>query len=175
MSLRHQQQVEAEFDGFVRTHARPLLAYCLRRTTYADAHDAAAEAMAIAWRKWGEVPDGDQALYWLFGVARRVLSNERRGRRRRFQLARRAGTLGVPPEAGVDSQVVRHEREQEVIDAVASLGERDREVLALIVWDDVPRSEVATILGISEQAVHKRYQRALQRLERLLGEVGGAH
>lgn len=173
MALRHEQQAEPDFDHFVRRNARPLLAYCLRRSAHADAHDAAAEVLSIAWRKWDEVPAGDQALYWLFGVARRVLANQRRGRRRRLQLARRAGTLGVPPDQGVDSQVVRHERDREVIEAMASLGERDREVLALIVWDEVPRAEVATMLEISEQAVHKRYQRALQRMERRLA-AGGA-
>lgn len=147
MALRHEQQAESDFDHFVRRHARPLLAYCLRRAAHADAHDAAAEAMSIAWRKWDEVPDGDQALYWLLGVARRVLANQRRARHRRLSLTRRAATASMPPDAAADTVVVRHERDQEVVDAVASLDERDREILGLIVWDEVPRADVASILG----------------------------
>lgn len=175
MALRYQHQIEPEFDHFVRSNARPLLAYCLRRAEHADAHDAAAEVLSIAWRKRDELPDGDQGLYWLFGVARRVLANQRRSQQRRRRLARRAAEpSGWRLAANVDSQVVRHERDQEVVEAVAALGERDREILALIVWDEVPRAEVATMLDISEQAVHKRYQRALKRLERRLDDPGGA-
>jgi RNA polymerase sigma-70 factor (ECF subfamily) len=170
MALRQAHQIEPDFDRFVRTNARPLLAYCLRRATPADADEAAAQALTIAWQKWDEVPDGDQALYWLFGVARRVLSNQRRGQRRRLRLSRRARSIAAAADPGVDTLVVRHERDQEVIDAVASLSEPDREILALLVWEEVPRSEVADLLGISRHAVHKRYQRALHRLSRMLDE-----
>lgn len=170
MSVRHERgaKVEADFDQFVRHHATPVLAYCLRRTAHADAHDAAAEVFSIAWRRFDDVPDGDDALFWLFGVARRVLSNQRRGNRRYQRLARRAGSLGASPPPSADTVVLRHERDREVIDAVHSLSPRDQEVLALIVWDEVPRAQVAALLDISEQAVHKRYQRALRRLERRL-------
>ena len=44
-----------------------------------------------------------------------------------------------------------------------------REVLLLIVWDEVPRDQIATMLNITIDTVNKRYQRALRRLERRLG------
>ena len=64
--------------------------------------------------------------------------------------------------------VVRNARDQQVIDALGHLDARDQEILALIVWDEVPRQEASNLLGISITAVHKRYQRALRRLERTL-------
>ena len=175
MSVRHERGtgVEWEFDLFVRHHARPLLGYCLRRSSHADAHEAAAEAFAIAWRRFEDVPDGDAGLYWLFGVARRVLSNQRRGQIRLQSLTRRVGSLAEAPAPSVETMVVGSTQHQEVMAALQRLQPSDQEILALIVWDEVPRAEASRLLGITEQAAHKRYQRALGRLERALRRVSG--
>jgi DNA-directed RNA polymerase specialized sigma24 family protein len=62
---------------FEATH-RQVLAYAMRRTRIeADAEDIAAETFAIAWRRMTEVPP--IPLPWLYGVARRLLANQRRG------------------------------------------------------------------------------------------------
>ncbi|WHP17872.1 RNA polymerase sigma factor [Cellulomonas sp. ES6] len=74
---------------FERTH-RPLLAYALRRVSDpADAADVVAETFLVAWRRLDDVPAGEAARPWLFGVARRVLANHYRGERRRDALADR--------------------------------------------------------------------------------------
>lgn len=167
MDSTDDRQLEAEerFERFVRLHAKPLLAYCLRRAAPADAHEAAAEVFATAWRRHEDVPDGEAALYWLFGVARRVLSNQRRGRHRWRGLIRRVEADYGHALPGPETSVVANEQYQEVTTALGRLRPGDREILTLIVWDEVPRSEVARVLGISSSAVHKRYQRALRRLE----------
>src|SRR5918998_1786812 len=61
-------------------HAAALHAYALRRSDSQTAEDVCAEVWTIAWRRIDEVPE--DALPWLFGVARRVLANERRRQRR---------------------------------------------------------------------------------------------
>lgn len=160
--------MEERFETLVRRHSRPVLAYCLRRSTHADAHEAAADVFAIAWRKFTEMPDGDEALYWLFGVARRVLANQQRSQRRRVRLTDKVGSLAAVPTIGPEAVVVRNTGDQEVIDALRNLDPKDQEVLALLVWDEVPREEAAALLDTSIQALHKRYQRALARLEREL-------
>jgi RNA polymerase sigma factor (sigma-70 family) len=172
----HTLEVEESFERFVRLHAKPLLAYCLRRTPPADAHEAAAEVFATAWRKYDDIPQGDAALYWLFGVARRVLSNQRRGMRRRQGLMRRVASDVGDTLPSPEASAVANEQYQEVMTALRRLRSRDREILTLIVWDEVPRSEVAQFLGISSEAVHKRYQRALRRLEDHLDSAArGSH
>ena len=70
-------------------------AYCRRRTDAATASDASAETFAVAWRRLEDVPDGDAALGWLYGTARRVLANEFRSSRRRRGLLRRLGECRV--------------------------------------------------------------------------------
>ena len=158
-------QIKAEFEALVRQHAKPVLAYCMRRSDPSTAHDAAAEVFATAWRRFDSVPNNEAALYWLFGVARRVLANQRRTRRRASDLTARMAFLSQGQLATVDGVADRVSDRDEVHEALRRLKPDDREVLMLIVWEEVPRTEVSRILGISVDAVHKRYQRALSRME----------
>ncbi|TDD91094.1 RNA polymerase subunit sigma-24 [Actinomadura darangshiensis] len=70
-------------DDFAAVYAatyKALLAYALRRCeTPEDAADVVAETFATAWRRAADMPAGDEARLWLYGVARRVLANHRRG------------------------------------------------------------------------------------------------
>ncbi|PZR52144.1 hypothetical protein DNL40_13095 [Xylanimonas oleitrophica] len=69
---------------FDSTH-RALLAYTVRRVTDpADAADVVVETFLVAWHRLDDLPVGADARPWLFGVARRVLSNFHRGERRRI-------------------------------------------------------------------------------------------
>jgi len=103
LGQQHRSGNERVFDMFVRHHARPVLAYCLRRGTHADAHEAASEVFSIAWRKFGDVPDGEAGLYWLFGVAKRVLSDQQRGRKRRQRMTDRVGSLAAAPAPSAET------------------------------------------------------------------------
>jgi len=123
---------------FNRTH-RPLLAYAVRRVTNpADAADIVAETFLVAWRRLDEVPPGEQARPWLFGVARRVLANYYRGEHRRLALGERLRTSlheVVPaPEAGGTVVEVAMER----------LSPDDRELLRLKQPSIVRRTEPST-------------------------------
>src|SRR4051794_39382842 len=81
-----QQQLEELFHD----NSQSLLGYLLRRTDNPeDASDALAEVMLVAWRRLDDVPAGDEARLWLFGVARRVLANSRRSTERRRRLGER--------------------------------------------------------------------------------------
>ena len=58
--------------------------YARRRVGPDASADVAADTFAIAWRRFAELPH--DPLPWLYGVARRVVANHRRG-------AERAGRL----------------------------------------------------------------------------------
>ena len=67
-----------------------VLGYALRRTpTPEDAADLVAETFLTAWRRFEELPPGDEAQLWLYGVAHRQLANHRRGEQRRSALSER--------------------------------------------------------------------------------------
>lgn len=65
-------------------------------------------------------------------------------------------------------QVVREELRQRVRNAIARLAPRDREVIVLSHLENLTVPEIATVLGIGEQAVYSRYRRSLQRLHHRL-------
>lgn len=48
--------------------------------------------------------------------------------------------------------------------ALATLGDRDREILVLHAWEDLDNASIATVLGISSAAVAQRLHRARTRL-----------
>ena len=157
---------EDRFAALFELHHRGLLAYAVRRVADpADAADVVAETFLVAWRRLDEVPVGDQARPWLFGVAQRVLANLRRGERRRLALADRlrAAVVDVVPPPG--DEVSDIER------AVADLGETDQEILRLHAWDELAHDEIALVLGLSRGAVRVRLHRARRRLAERMHEL----
>ncbi|MGA8256829.1 MAG: sigma-70 family RNA polymerase sigma factor, partial [Nocardioides sp.] len=78
------------FRHLYAEHFTAVLAYALRRVDRPeDAADVAADTFLVVWRRLAHVPVGDGARPWLYGVARRVLANHRRGEGRRGALGRR--------------------------------------------------------------------------------------
>ena len=89
---------EPAFRRLFDSAYRPLLAYARRRAeSTADAEEVVAETLLVAWRRRLELP-ADDPLPWLYGVARRVLANQRRGRERLGRL--RSALAGSPRSPG---------------------------------------------------------------------------
>jgi DNA-directed RNA polymerase specialized sigma24 family protein len=67
---------EDRFEELFREHYRAVRGYALRRAPGDLAQDVVSETFLAAWRRLDDVPD--DALPWLYGVARRVPANQRR-------------------------------------------------------------------------------------------------
>jgi RNA polymerase sigma-70 factor (ECF subfamily) len=148
---------QARFESLYAANRAPILGYSLRRTASPDdAADILAETFLAAWRRLEELPAGDDARLWLYGVARRVLANHYRGERRRSALAGRLraelADSYVPPE--FDGETAR------IAEALRRLPERQRELLALNAWEGLDYGEIAVVLGCSRNAVRIRLHRA---------------
>lgn len=150
---------DTEGGGIEALYARfcdDVFRYALRRTgNDADAEDVLAETFAVCWRRIDDVPSGKE-LPWLYGVARRVLANQRRssGRLDRLRARLQAEQLADPPVATEEGLA------REVLDQLA---DPDQEVLRLALWEELTPSEIAVALGITENAVYIRLHRARQR------------
>src|SRR5258708_23734219 len=84
-----------QFSDLYQRHHEAVLRYALRRTDPETARDVAAETFLVAWRRLDVVPADDrQAGPWLYGVARRVLANAERSRRRAENLTTRLAHEG---------------------------------------------------------------------------------
>ncbi|MBI2762368.1 MAG: sigma-70 family RNA polymerase sigma factor [Chloroflexi bacterium] len=154
------------FEEVFETHHRRVLAYALRRTAgEADAEDVVAETFAVAWRRVADLPPTENALPWLFGVARRVVANHHRGGRRRFGLLER---LRSEPQV-----IARAALETPATEALARLGADDQELLRLLAWEGLHQSEAGEILGISANAVAIRLHRVRRRFAEELAAIEG--
>lgn len=163
-----QALAEKRFAKLYRQHGRSVLAYALRRAEPEDAADVAAETFLVAWRRLDEVPDGDRARLWLYGVAGRALANQRRGALRRLNLAER---LRTDLRDQVDAFELPDPHDWPVLRALAQLDQRDRELLLLSGWEGLSPRQIARVLDVSVVAARSRLFRARARLMRLLEEA----
>ena len=161
-----QSSSRARFRAVYDMNYHRVLGYVLRRAaTREDAEDVVAETFLTAWRRLDEVPRGDAARPWLYRVAHNALANHRRGERRRGRLGGRLRAEPTPAashRADVDDQLAP------VAAAFARLRESDRELLALVAWEELDPGEVAAVLGCSRNAARIRLHRARRRLAREL-------
>lgn len=151
-----------------------ILAYAARRTDHLeDAADIVAETFTVAWRRIDQMPAGDQARPWLYGVARKVLANHHRSHRRRRRLDERLAAevadlarlaTVAPGTDGLEGDAVAM--------ALRQLSDSDRELLMLIGWEGLTPSETATALGCSKTTARVRLHRARRRFDEQLRLVG---
>ncbi len=82
--------------------------------------------------------------------------------------AQLVGKWTTPSEA-----ILRSEMKARLREALDSMEELDREVIALRHFEQLSNGEAAQILGIKDAAASKRYVRAIQRLKEVLTEIAG--
>jgi RNA polymerase sigma-70 factor (ECF subfamily) len=149
------------FESVYRELYAPVCGYALRRIRRPeDAAEVVAETFATLWRRFDACPQGDELRPWLFGVARRVAANQRRGERRRTALGERLAAT-ADREA---FDLLGSDEESELARAFAGLSESDRELLSLVAWEGLTRDELAVALGTNRAVVRLRLHRARKRL-----------
>src|SRR4051794_41833717 len=134
MGVQPNETREERFGRLFEEHVEAVRRYVWRRDPEL-ADDVVAETFLVAWRRLEAVPA--DALPWLIGVARNARLNARRAARRQDALAVR---LRAPA-------VVEPVRDPALWEALARLGDRDREVLLLHVWEELDRAAIARVLG----------------------------
>lgn len=153
---------EAWFTDVYATHYEAVVRYGLRRMADADgAGELAQEVFVVAWRRRTDVPE--QALPWLYGVARRLLANGRRAAR---PTSRQEADQAVDCDADLVATIT------DLRAALATLRGNDQEVLRLVGWEQLTVSEVAQVLGCSRASAAVRVHRARRRLMAALAAPG---
>src|SRR5690348_12851069 len=135
-------------------------AYAARRLGAHAAEDVAAETFTIAWRRLEDLPA--EPLPWLYGVARNVVMRHRSGHARQDAVER---ALAAEPRLAATAEP---DEDPALWEAWEALSERDREVLALIAWEELTVSDAARALGCPAAVFSVRLHRARKRLERRL-------
>ena len=152
----------ARFEAVYRELYGPICGYTLRRVRDPeDAAEAIAETFATLWRRFDRCPQGEQLRPWLYGVARRVIANQRRGERRRGALGER---LVAHFDPAAFEAAFSPADATALAQAFAGLSEADRELLSLVAWEGLTRDEIAVALGTNRATVRLRLHRARKRL-----------
>jgi RNA polymerase sigma-70 factor (ECF subfamily) len=157
---------EKEFEKLYALYAGAVRGYAMRRCDRETADDVVADVFLVAWRRRAELPE--DALPWLLGIARRVLANHARSQSRRVRLRDRlaAEPIMVAAPAHVDGRASAPLRA-----ALASLSERDRELLLLVAWEGLELQQAAEVLGVRPNTLAVRFHRARRRLSAALEAV----
>lgn len=148
------------FEAIADEVFEPLQRYLRRRTSGPDAEDALADVMLTVWRRLDDAP-ADRILPWTYGIARRTLANQRRGKARQLRLVQRLesepGPITVPDHADAGP-------EPELAAALGAQSREDREILRLWAWEQLEPREIASVLAVSANAATLRLSRARKRL-----------
>ena len=157
---------DAEFAKVVATYRAALLRYGLRRLDdHSAAEDLVAETFVVVWRRWDLLPSRDEELFWLYGIAGRVLSNLRRSRSRSLRLEGRLAS-----ERELDQETPRYSKGdvEELMEALGALTADEQELIQLAYWEKLTHREIGLVLKCSEKAAGIRLSRTRKRLRDLL-------
>jgi len=161
----------ASFDEFVEDRSTALLRTAFLLTgDRGHAEDLLQTTLLRTLRRWVKARAAPEAY------ARRVLVNLSKDRRR--TRARRPQETSMPPDVAVLSPVdggydqVADRRV--VLDALAELPPRQRQVVVLRFVEDLSVEQTADLLGCSSGTVKSHTARALTRLRELLADFYGS-
>jgi RNA polymerase sigma-70 factor (sigma-E family) len=167
MDLLSKGRTRAAFEGFAAAHADGLLrsAY-LMSGDRGEAEDLVQECLLRLARKWPRVRSmerpGAYAQRVLFNLS---LDGGRQRTKRRIELQ----AIDTPhTRDGEDPIAAAFEARADLVQALAGLPTRQRAVLVLRYFADLPETEVAAILGCSPGTVKSSASRALERLRQTL-------
>jgi RNA polymerase sigma-70 factor (sigma-E family) len=167
MDLLRKGRARSEFERFAAIHADALLrnAY-LMAGDRGEAEDLVQECLLRLARKWPRVRSmehpGAYARRVLFNL---ILDGGRHRARRRTELLAVEVTDG---RGASDETTAALEAHLELVQALGGLPARQRAVLVLRYFADLPEAEVASILDCSLGTVKSSTSRGLQRLRRTL-------
>ena len=138
-----------------------------------DAEEAVQDGFVKAYRALGRFRDGAPFRPWLLRIVANEARNRRRSAGRRAGLALQAAAASGDAAPSPEAAAVSGERRTELLEAIARLDERDRDVLVHRFLLELGEEETAAALGVRRGTVKSRTSRALERLRELVGEDGG--
>ena len=136
-----------------------------------SAEDVVQEAFYGLYRRWDRLADPAGATYY---VRTSVLNGCRSALRRRAVrrgFLQRRPLADPPPAVSAETVVLGGEEREDVIRALRRLPDRQREVLVLRFYAELPDEEIGRVMGIRPGTVRSTAFRALDALGRALKET----
>ena len=131
----------------------------------AAAEDVVHDAFCGLYRRWDQLESKDKALAYVRSSVLNGCRTALRGGTARASATTEAHTANVP---SAEAMAVMSEERREVVRALWQLPERQREVLVLRYYLDLPDDQIARDLGLAMSSVRSARRRALAALKRFL-------
>ncbi len=158
----------AAFAPIYRRYAPDIYRYCYRCLgSREDAEDATSQVFTLAIAKLNQLQD-DNIRPWIYRIAHNVVIDLSRKKRPTSPLDEAAARSSG--ESSPESEALQHELQARVNDALASLSERDRQLVQLRLAG-LTGEEIAAILHCSHGAVRVAHHRAIERLRVVLADT----
>jgi RNA polymerase sigma-70 factor (sigma-E family) len=125
------------------------------------AEEVVQDSLVAMHGRWRSLRDAERGLAYL----QQAVVNRSRS------VVRRRGASYAPASSGEPRDAPSSERRAAVLDALRALPERQREVLTLRYYLDLPEARIADTLGISRAAVRRDASRAVAALRSLSEDV----
>ena len=138
----------------------------------ADGDDAVQDAFVKAFHAMARFRPGAPFRPWLLRIVANEARNRRRSAGRRAGLALRVARQRPSGDAAPSPEeaAIAGERRRRLADALATLNERDRLIVAYRYMGGMTEAEMAEALGCAPGTVKSRLSRALDRLRAALDE-----
>ncbi len=156
------------FDQLVRRYQRPLFHLALRYVKNdADASDVTQRTFVRAYKSLARFRGKSSFRTWVYRIAINQSLNHIRDNKR--ERASDIADDALTTDAVGTANLVKARRTQRLRDAIEQLPPKQRMVIELRIYDELPFREVAELAGCTENAAKVNFHHAMQRLKAIMG------
>ena len=174
--VRRGQLGDREVINLLAGKVRQRLCQHIYRITLRDdiTQDVVQESLLEMSKILGKLQDADRFWPWLCGIASRKLRRHYRSERRQRAISRSLAEKAGPKADNRDgvADMLAAELKESVLAAMANLRARQREVLALRCYEQMPYARIARVMDCSEFSARMLFCRAKKSLRKELSRAG---
>jgi len=162
---------EEAFRELVSRHVATVYAAAQRQVGESLAGDVTQSVFVLLARKAGKLGTKTVLVAWLLTTTRLVSRATLRSEIRRQRWEKEASTMPSNEQA-IEVQSAWEKVQPMLDDALAGLSEKDRGLIALRFFQQKSHAEIASALGLNEDASKKRLSRAIEKLRSFFSKRG---
>lgn len=159
-----------DIERIIKEYGDSLIRMCMiYLKDRALAEDAVQDTFIKVYQKYHTFNKDSEEKTWIMKIAINTCKNYMRTSW--FKRVKTGLDLETVSEEKVDVNLLEQEAQKQILQEVAELNYKYKEVIMLYYYQELSTKEIAKVLGVKEAAVRVRLQRARQKLNVQLKEV----